>query len=37
MHNRKVPFVDMTGWAVNSIAIVVEDSSPFLSNPCINI
>ena len=27
---RKVPFVGMTGWAVNSIATAVEGSSPFL-------
>ena len=27
---RKVPFVGMTGWAVNSIAMAVEGSSPFL-------
>ena len=27
---RKVPFVGMTGWAVNSIVSTVEGSSPFL-------
>ena len=27
---RKVPFVGMTGWAVNSIAIAVGGSSPSL-------
>ena len=27
---RKVPFVGMTGWAVNSIAIAAEGSIPFL-------
>ena len=27
---RKAPFVGMTGWAVDSIAIAVEGSSPFL-------
>ena len=32
MHIRKVPFVGMTGWAVNSIALAVEGSSPFLPN-----
>ena len=34
MYKRKVPFVGMTGWAVNSIAIIraVEGSSPFLPN-----
>ena len=32
MHIRKVPFVGMTGWAVNSIAKAVEGSSPFLPN-----
>jgi hypothetical protein len=29
---RKVPFVGMTGWAVNSIAKAVEGSIPFLPN-----
>lgn len=37
MHIRKVPFVGMTGWAVNSIAEAVEGSSPFLPNLSINI
>ena len=27
---REVPFVGMTGWAVNSIASAVKGSSPFL-------
>ena len=27
---RKVPFVGMTGWTVNSIAKAVKGSSPFL-------
>ena len=27
---RKVPFVGMTGWAVNSITDVIEGSIPFL-------
>ena len=30
MHTRKVPFVGMMGWAVNSIAKAVEGSIPFL-------
>ena len=29
---RKVPFVGMTGWTVNSIAKAVKGSSPFLPN-----
>ena len=29
---RKVPFVGMMGWAVNSIAEAVEGSIPFLPN-----
>ena len=29
-YKRKVPFVGMTGWAVNSIAKVIEGSIPFL-------
>ena len=29
---RKVPFVGMMGWAVNSIAKAVEGSIPFLPN-----
>ena len=32
MHIRKVPFVGLAGWAVNSIAIAVEGSSPSLPN-----
>ena len=32
MRIRKVPFVGLTGWAVNSIAIAVEGSSPSLPN-----
>ncbi len=27
---KKVPFVGMTGWAVNSIANAIKGSSPFL-------
>ena len=30
IYKRKVPFVGMTGWIVNSIALAVEGSSPFL-------
>ena len=29
---RKVPFVGMTGWAVNSIAKAIKGSIPFLPN-----
>ena len=31
---RKVPFVGMMGWAVNSIAKAVEGSIPFLPINC---
>lgn len=34
---RKVPFVGMMGWAVNSIAEAVEGSIPFLPNKFILI
>ena len=29
---RKIPFVGMTGWAVNSIVFAVKGSIPFLPN-----
>jgi hypothetical protein len=34
---RKVPFVGMTGWTVNSIAKAVKGSSPFLPKKIINL